>query len=71
VGPGVPIVYNDDGIDVTPKPLHSLKPTVLGPKGAGGLDKTPGDVSPTSEVCTGSLRSSRGGGRELIRTLTS
>ena len=29
---GPPVVYDDNGTDVTPKALHSLKPTVLGSK---------------------------------------
>ncbi|KAK3288194.1 hypothetical protein CYMTET_4329 [Cymbomonas tetramitiformis] len=40
-------VFDEKGLDVTPKPLLSLKPTVLG--AGGGAQKTPGHSTPTSE----------------------
>jgi hypothetical protein len=45
---GVPVVM-ENGVDVTPKPLGSLKPSVLGAKGMSLLDKTPTESPTTSE----------------------
>ena len=46
----------DNGVDVTPKPLGSLKPTVLGAKGNSLLDMSLLDKTPTESPTASEVR---------------